>query len=193
MRLIKRKSLIVALVSSAVIALVMVITLVGYFVYLEYKGKEFARHYQEMLQKAKARVYSGYISIGKLDARIENTGALKGKPIIEGVIKNTGTRDVSDLAIDVSFIDKDGAVIYQTWFHPQEPSIPAQQVPYFGIPYLKQSPRTTLKAGEEVVFKRVMYGCPTEIFIELREGEKPKKTFGRWSGRLQAHASSLDF
>ena len=93
--LIKKKSVIVALVSSFVIALVLILTLVGYFVYLEFKGNEFKRYYSELLEKAKAGVYSKYIDITKLDARIENSGPLKGKPIIEGVVTNKGKKEIS--------------------------------------------------------------------------------------------------
>ena len=49
--LIKKKSLLVALVSSVVIALVMILTLAGYFLYLEFKAEEFRRHYQELYSR----------------------------------------------------------------------------------------------------------------------------------------------
>lgn len=191
--LIKKKNLIVALVSSIVIALVLILTLVGYYIYLEFKGEEFRRYYQELLGKAKARVYSKYIEIEKLDARIENTGALKGKPIVEGVVINKGARDIFNLAVIVSFLDKDNAVIYEAELRPQEPSLGGPALPNINIPYLYSSPKTTLKQGERFAFKKILSGCPTEIFLELREGEKPKKTFGRWSGKLTAQALSLDF
>lgn len=50
--LIKKKSLIVALVSSIVISSVMILTLVGYMVYLEIKSGEFKRTYQHLVHKA---------------------------------------------------------------------------------------------------------------------------------------------
>lgn len=191
--LIKKKSLVVALVSSVVIALVLILTLVGYYIYLELKAEEFRRHYQELLGKAKAKVYSKYIEVESLDARIENTGALKGKPIIEGVVINKGTRDVFDLAVAVNFLDKDSAVIYETELMVLEPALGSTPLAYVNIPYLYNSPKTILKPGERSTFKKVLAGCPTEIFLELREGEKPKRTFGRWSGKLTARAASLDF
>ena len=193
MTLIKRKSLIVALVSSVVIALVLILTLVGYYIYLEFKADEFRRNYQDLLGKAKAKVYSKYIEIGKLDARIENTGALKGKPIIEGTVANKGTKDIFNLAIRVSFLDKDGAAIYETELRPQEPALENTGMPHINIPYLYNSPKTVLRPNEPVVFKKIITGCPTEIFLELREGDRPKKNFGRWSGRLTAYTASLDF
>ena len=52
--LIKRKSLIVALISSFVIALVLVLTLFGYLVYIELKGEGVRRSYHGALRKIKA-------------------------------------------------------------------------------------------------------------------------------------------
>lgn len=191
--LIKRKSLVVALISSFVIALVLIMTLAGYFIYLEYKGEEFRKEYQELLGKVKAVVYSKYITIGNLDARIENSGALKGKPVIEGIVANRSGKDILNLAIKVAFTDKDDATIYETEFYPQEPPLGNSAANYVNIPYLRIPPRTVLKAGGTFTFKRIISPCPTEIFIELREGDKPKKNFGRWSGKLVSQVASLDF
>jgi hypothetical protein len=169
------------------------VTLAGYFIYIEYKGEEFRKQYQQLLGKVKAGVYSKYITIEGLDAKIENTGALKGKPVIEGVITNKGGKDALNLAIKVGFLDKDGAVIYETAFIPQEPPLSDTPANYINIPYLRTSPGTVLKAGERFTFKRIMSQCPTEIFVELREGNKPRKGAGRWSGTLTARITSLDF
>ena len=176
--LIKRKSLIVALVSSAVIALVLILTLVGYYIYLELKGEEFKRYYEELLGKSKAKVYSRYIEVGKLDARIENTGALKGKPIIEGIVVNRGSKNITGLIVRVSFLDKDNAVIYESDVRPQEPALGSSGIVHVTIPYIYTSPRVVFKPNEQITFKKIITNCPTEIFIELREGEKPKKNFG---------------
>ncbi len=108
--IVKRKSLIVGLVSSVVIALVLIMTLVGYFIYLEFKGREFDRVYRELLEKTKAKVYSRHLDIFGLDARIENTGALKGKPIIEGAITNKGSREIINLVIKTVMIVLEGVL-----------------------------------------------------------------------------------
>ena len=50
-----------------------------------------------------------------------------------------------------------------------------------------------LKPGEQIAFKRIITNCPTEVFVELREGDKPKKAFGKWSGKLTSEIASLDF
>ncbi|OGW77594.1 MAG: hypothetical protein A3I73_05320 [Omnitrophica bacterium RIFCSPLOWO2_02_FULL_45_16] len=190
---IKKKSVIVALVSSLVIALVLILTLVGYLAYIEFKGEEFKRYYSELLDKAKARVYSKYIDITKLDVRIENTGPLKGKPIIEGVVTNKGAKQVAYLVIKVNFLDKDNAVIYEVLLRPQEPALGGAPITHVAIPYLYTPPKAILKPNEQLAFKKIITNCPTEIFVELREGDKPKKTFGKWSGKLTSQSISLDF
>jgi hypothetical protein len=192
--LIKRKSLIVGLVSSFIIALALIVTLVGYFIYLEFKSSEFGRIYQELLEKSKAKVYSKHLDIFGLDARIENTGALKGKPIVEGAITNKGTRKVVNLILKLSFLDKDSASIYELSAHPQEPALGSAVYTRVlsSYPYGYSHPIASLEPGETLKFKKIITNCPTEIFIELREGEKPTKSFGRWSGKLASEVISLD-
>ena len=51
--IIKRKSLIVAVLSSIVVSLVLVLTLVGYAAYTELKGREFRRLYQIQIKEYK--------------------------------------------------------------------------------------------------------------------------------------------
>lgn len=191
--ILKRKSLIVAFVSSLVIALVLILTLVGYFVYLEFNGEEFKRHYQELMGKAKARVYSNRIEIYGLDAKIENTGALKGRPIVEGAIINKGAKNVTNLTIKINFLDKDNAILYELDIRPQEPALGSYVITQVKIPYLYTPPKVAIKPNETLAFKKIMTNCPTEIFVELREGDKPKKSFGKWSGKLTAQVTSLDF
>ena len=53
--LIKQKSLVVALASSFVIALVLVLTLASYLLYVEWKGREFDAYYQKRLVEIKDR------------------------------------------------------------------------------------------------------------------------------------------
>lgn len=192
--LIKRKSLIVGLVSSIIIAIVLIMTLVGYFIYLEIKSREFGRVYQELLEKAKAKVYSKHLDIFGLDARIENTGALKGKPIIEGAITNKGSREVVNLVLKITFMDRDSAPIYELVAYPQEPALGGTIFTHVSISRLYGYTHSigSLKPGQTLKFKKIITSCPTEIFVELREGEKPTKSFGRWSGKLDSEVMSLD-
>lgn len=57
--LIKPKSLVVALASSFVIALVLVLTLASYLVYVELKGRQFDSSYQKQLSEIMGRLHKG--------------------------------------------------------------------------------------------------------------------------------------
>jgi len=187
--LIKKKSLIVALVSSFVIASVLVLTLVGYVAYTELKGEELRRAYQGLLQKINAKVYSKYIEIANLDAEIEPQGVLRGKPVIAGLIRNQGNRGVSNILVKVKFLDADGAMLYEVIFRPQEPSLGTQ----FSIPYLTGYSKVVLKPGSELPFKRILVNCPVEILNELKTGRGFTKVSGRWSGKFASEILSIDF
>ncbi len=69
--MIKKKSLIVALVSSIVICLVLVVNLAGYLIYLELKDDELTKIYRMSLQKVNAKVYSKHIEIARLGASFD--------------------------------------------------------------------------------------------------------------------------
>ena len=191
--LIKRKSLIVALVSGFVVSLVLVLTLIGYLAYIELKDEEFKRSYNELLEKANAKVHSKRIDISKLTARMETAGALKGKPIIEGVIKNNGTKNITDLLISVKFLDRDGATIYEEVLHPQDPSLGGSELPIISIPYLSATPRIILRPGEHLPFKKILSNCPQEIVMVLGENKGAAKDAGKWSGRLTFEVLSMSF
>lgn len=65
--MIKKKSLIVALVSGFIISSVMILTLIGYVAYLEIKGREEALSYDYALRKIKAKTGWGHSNVNKLD------------------------------------------------------------------------------------------------------------------------------
>ncbi len=191
--LIKKKSLIVALVSSFVISAVLVSTFIGYVIYIEIKGEEFKRSYEVLLQRANAKVYSKYLDASKLEARIEIAGALKGKAVIEGVIKNKGQKNITDLLVKVNFLDRDGAVIYEVTLHPQEPSLGSSGLTQVTIPYLSVHTKIILKPDETLPFKRILFNCPKEIRGELKKEMGFAKGAGKWSGKFSFEVLAVNF
>ena len=190
--IIKKKSLIVALVSSFVIALVLVLTLIGYMMYLEIRDRNVQHAYQELLAKVNARVYARYLEISRLAARIDNAGPLKGKPVVEGVIKNSGTRNVTNLVLKVKFLDRNGATIYETAFAPQEPSLGGMGLPQVNIPYFNSAARVIISPGGSLPFKRVLSNCPPEILSALQDRENLRKD-SRWTNALAHEILAIDF
>ncbi|MDP2912605.1 MAG: FxLYD domain-containing protein [Candidatus Omnitrophota bacterium] len=192
--MIKKKSLIVALVSSFVIAYVLILTLIGYIAYIEIRSRELKRQYQHNLRKVNSRIYSKHIDISGLNAKIETEGPLKNKPVIEGVIKNNGSRDISYLLLKVYFLDQDGAVIYEAIIHPQEPSLGGprltQAIP---VSYLYELPGSVLARGNSLPFKKILSDFPIEILSELQSGTGLAEGYGWWSGRLNYEVIAIEF
>jgi len=191
--LIKKKSLVVALISSFVISLVLVMTLIGYAVYLELKDEELKQSYNIMLEKVNARVYSKYIEIARLSAAIEPSGALKGQPVVEGILRNRGYRDILDIILRVKFLDQDGAIMYEVIFHPQEPALGSSILTQVAIPYLSEASKTQIRPEGSLPFKRILAGCPPEILSGLKNDRPSGKSTLRWSGRLDYDVLSVTF
>lgn len=191
--LMKKKSMIVAIASGLVISSVLILTLAGYILYLEIKSEEFKRSYAALLAKVNARVYSRKIEIAGLESKVEISGALKGKAVIEGVFKNNGYREISDILLKVKFLDRDGAVIYETVLRPLEPSLGTSALPDVTIPYLYTPSRASVRPGSSMAFKKILSNCPKEVSAELRGAKGLAKGSDRWPGKLVYEIVSLDF
>jgi|GEM_PF-1207397 hypothetical protein len=208
MILIKKKSLVVALISSFIICCVLVLTLVGYIAYMELKDNELKSAYHGLLDKINARIYSRHIDVSGLGVEIENYGALRGKPVLSGVLKNTGYREVSDVLMRVKLLDGEGAVLYEVVFHPQEPSLGYSELSQVAIPYLYRSQKSPIKRGEAIRFKKILANCPKEITAGIKRSssiESGAKAAGaagkggsvpgrdKWYGRIEPEIMSVGF
>lgn len=191
--LIKQKSILVILLSSFVISSVLVLTLVGYIVYLELKDEESIHTYQYQLQKINAKVYARHIEVAKLNATIGDIGPLDEKPIIEGVILNNGYRNITDILLKVKFLDRDSAIMYEVIFHPQEPPFGTGGLTQVNIPYLSIPSKTNIGPNSSLPFKRILTGCPNEIVAALKRDRDFSKDRAKWSGKLDSEVLSVNF
>ena len=190
--LIKKKSLVVSLISGCVISAVLALTLVGYAVYLELKNDELSNAYDLMLANVQAKFYAKYIEVARLGAAIETSGALKGKPVIEGIVRNHGYKDVSDMVLRVTFLDRGGAILYDVAFHPQEPALGSASLSQVAIPYLAVPSSGAIRPEGSRTFKRILTDCPPEILAELT-GSGSSATSRKWSGRLDYEVLAVTF
>ena len=101
--LLKKKSLIVTLVSVLVLSCVLVLTLIGYMAYVEIKNEESKISDRYSLGRLNAKIYGKYLEVSGLAAKTEDAGALKGKNIVCGTLKNHGDKDISELLIKIKF------------------------------------------------------------------------------------------
>ncbi|MFH1190439.1 MAG: hypothetical protein V1682_07125 [Candidatus Omnitrophota bacterium] len=188
---IKKKSMVVAFVSILVICLVLVVNLAGYLIYLQLKDDESANAYRERLQRVNAKVYSKHIEIAKLGASYYTSGALSHNAVLEGIVRNDGYRDITDLVIKVRFLDPDDAVIYEVIFRPLEASLGSYGAfPNASIYQVTDASLMSVRPENSLPFKKVLVNCPKEILSELKPGSGGK---GRWSGELDYDILSVNF
>lgn len=180
----KKKSVIVAVVSGLVVSIVLILTLVGYSIYLEIKNEESRISYGYALGKISARIYGKYVEISGLTAKIEKFGILRDKVVIEGALKNNGERELSEVIAKIKFLDKDGAVIYETVSDLLEPALGAGTIGAIKIPYLSYHPPITVKIGGSLPFKKILANPPAEIYSCLHDEGGFSKNSGKWSGKL---------
>lgn len=167
--ILKQKSLIVALISGFIVAVVLVLTLIGYVGYLEIKHEKFRRTYYHLLHKALAKSYIKHVEVTDLRARTESAGALKGHPIVEGDVVNKGSRAISDMLLKVKFLDRNGAAIYEVIFRPQDPALGSAGLSEINIPYINPVARAEIRPGMSLPFKKIMNDLPDEISGELEK------------------------
>jgi len=192
--LIKKKSMLVALISILVICLVLVVNLAGYLIYLELKDDEFANTYRTSLQKVNAKVYSKHIEIARLGASFHSAGPLNQNAVLEGIVRNDGYRDITDLIIKVKFLDGDGAVIYEATFRPLEPSLGSYGVfTPTSIPHVTEASTLAIKPESSLPFKKVLVNCPEELLSELKASAGSPGGKGRWAGKFDYDILSVNF
>lgn len=189
----KKKSLVVAVTSSCIICGVLVLTLVGYIFYMELKERENQSRYELLLRKSNAKFYAGRLDIARLKTLIESEGALKGHPVIEGIIRNNGTKEISDILIKARILDQDKSVLYEVTFRPQEPALGSSDLTQIAIPYLSTPPKAVLRPSGSLTFKKVLVNCPEEILSELNKGRSTGKEQAGWPGTTEAEVLSVAF
>jgi len=152
---IKRTSALVIVVSSSVIVAVLALTIFGFYAYLEWKETAIAKNYRLNLYELNARVFGRHILIN-LQAKLGTEGALKGRPVVEGTVKNASNRKIYSLKLRIAFYDRQRQVIYVDKFYP----IGAEPEPLVNISGFTEN---FLKDGDSISFKHPLKNCPQEI------------------------------
>ncbi|MBU0605438.1 MAG: hypothetical protein KKH77_04030 [Candidatus Omnitrophica bacterium] len=192
--IIKKKSMLVALVSILIICLVLVVNLAGYLIYLELKDDELANAYSMRLQEVNAKVYSKHIEIDRLGVSFNSAGFLNKRAVLEGIVRNDGYKDITDLVIRVKFLDDDGAVIYQVTFRPLESSLTSYGAfRPISISHATEASTLAIRPESSHPFKKVLVNCPEEILSELKSGMDSSGGKERWAGKLDYDILSVNF
>jgi hypothetical protein len=122
----------------------------------------------------------------------EDSGPLKGYPVLEGSIKNNGTRTVADILLRARLLDKSGASMYEVVFRPQEPSLGRSGLAEISIPYINHSNRTAVKPGSSMPFKKILRECPKEIMGELERARSSGRVMYSMPDNISCEILSLE-
>jgi hypothetical protein len=149
--IIKKKSILVIILSILLISLVLIATLIGYYLYLNWKEENTKSAYLTSLYELNAKLYAKYISITSILIKIDEEEFFEGKPIIEGHIKNTSNKKIRSLKLKISLLDKDGRVLYMDLFYP-----------------LRIDSYSYLAPNDAISFKHLLKNCPKDITSYLK-------------------------
>jgi len=190
--LIKKKSLLVIVVSSGVISLVLISALIGFLIHAEIRERRSHDEYKKILGRLQARLYADSVQIGDLSLRIATSGALTEKPIIEGTVRNNGQESISHIIVKVHLKDENGADIYEILFNALEPSLGTVDLARAAVAYFQDMHHSRLAKYSSKSFKHVLVDCPHEIYKVLRQRALRKDT-PQWPGRITSEIVSIEF
>lgn len=161
---IKTKHRTVILFSSAIIAMVIISTLVGYGLYIQWKEDTFAVDYRNSMYKLTADIFKKDIEIYNVKTEFENGASSLPKILmLEGKLKNNSPKTITSIMLEVSFSRPDGYVVYKDWFHPLGEGVLS------GSPFFSSIKRTrdVLRPGENMSFRHLLRNCPPEVISQI--------------------------
>lgn len=170
--LIKKKSIIVITLSSIIISLVLILTVIGFYLYLCLKERDASDQYLKSLSEINAKIYSKYIAVSPLVIKIDEEGIFEGEPIVEANINNQSEKKIKSFKLKLSIFDRDRKVLYLDTFYPIRPES------YFGV--VANDTGNYLAPGDTLSFKHILKNCPKEIesYLKIKSRFAKKKDAG---------------
>jgi len=169
--IIKKNSIIVAILSSSIIAVVFVLTIIGFYIYINWKEDNNKRQYYDALRELNAKLYEKYVLVHSIIIKIDEQELFKDKPIVEGKITNKSSKRITSLKLEISILDNNNQVLYHDSFYP------LRKKSYFDV--ISDETGNYLSSNDTISFKHLLANCPNEIEANLRmktQFAKEKKT-----------------
>ncbi len=164
---IKNRTALVIAFSSVIISSVLALTIFGFYAYLGWKEKEIRRNYRIALYDLNAKTFEKYVIV-KLDARFDDEGIFKGKPIVRVTIKNTSRKTIYSLRLKIAFYDKKHRTVYVDTFYPVGPELES----LVNIADMTKMTKNFLLEGDSISFKHRLKACPPKVLEYLKSKRK---------------------
>ena len=183
----KRTSALVVLISSAVIASVLGLTIFGFYAYLECKEKSSRKNYRLALYGLNGRIFDKYVPVN-LQAKIDREGAFKDSPTVYGTITNNSNKKIYSLKLKITFSDPERRVVYVDTFYPVGSDIESSA----GITDIVKKTENFLSEGDSISFTRQLNNCPQELLDYLKSRLKFAKLKSVEAMKLSYKIEGLD-
>jgi len=190
---IKRKSLVVILISSLVISAVLVLTIIGFSLYLGWKGKDLSKTHSLEIAGLNASLYGQHINVSGLSAKKGREGIYKDKFLIEGAIKNTGFRTVGSLMLQVDFLNASHEIIRSETFKPLASSLPPSKTSIAALSIFVSGKELPLAPGKSVVFKHILSSQKDKDVISPIKFKRYATNPNEWSGKFGHRITMVKF
>ena len=168
--MIRKKHWVVIAFSSLIVALALISTLIGYFVYVNLTSSRYSWRHSRVLARTYAKIYSKHVEIPSIKLIKLKSGR---KPKLVGRIINAGNKPVASIVLQVRFLDEGGKTLYTVMFQPLKASSSKSRREYI------------LPAGS-LDFSYGLLKCPAEIRNSLKDGEN-------WSDRMAVDIVAIEF
>jgi len=145
--------------------MVFILTLIGYNLYVKWKGDVSAAKYRSSIYELSAELFRKDIILSKVSVDIGKQSARTSPPFIKGSLKNNSAKAVSSALVEVFFQKSDGRVIYKDWIYP----LGVRKLPLgrFSLFFRRSKTYNILLPGEGVSFRHPIRNCPNEIYEQF--------------------------
>ncbi|MGD2279542.1 MAG: hypothetical protein PVH45_05570, partial [Candidatus Omnitrophota bacterium] len=179
--------LIVIAFSSLIIGMVLVSTVIGSSLYIEWKNNSFVPRYRDSISKLTAEMFKNDVNISNVSVRIEEEGTFSGTPYMEASLKNNSQKTIASILIETSFVRPDGSVVYKDWLHP----IDGERFTTTTLLRDIEHTRSVLLPGESISFRHLFMNCPPEVVSQLSSKTGFAKTGGKGGIKLEYTIAGL--
>jgi len=151
----KKKHISVVAFSSAIIAIVFIVTLAGYHLYIQWKQDTLALKYRNSIYKLTAELFRNDVILSNIDLRVIKKEGTSALPLLQGSLKNNSGKKITSISVEISLENPDGTVVYKEWVHPL-----GNRSSSFGI---MEYTEKVLLPGEKMSFRHFMKNCPYDV------------------------------
>ncbi|MGB2629683.1 MAG: hypothetical protein WBD24_03825 [Candidatus Omnitrophota bacterium] len=178
--LLRGKHFLVIFFSSLIILIVLISTIIGYILYVEWKNSNFIARYNRSISKLTAEMFRDEILISNVNIGIEKNGPFSGMPFIEGGLKNNSPKAITAILLELSFLDPAGAVTYKVWLHP----VGDERFHTSTLAGVEHT-RNVLLPGDSIAFRHMLRNCPPEIVEQFSSKSKFAKSSSKDKVKLE--------